>query len=415
MTIGVLASCATIATPAQAVPGDVTALGVGARANTLFRFASVSPGIVASVPVTGLAGGATLVGLDYRPATAQLYGLARNGDVASLYSINPVIGTATLAGSGTVSGIGAASSFGIDFNPVVDRLRVVDNLGDNFRLTPSGAVAGIDPFLNFGGLPGGNSDGPEVGIAYDRTVGSTATTLFGIVSGGDRLVRQGGVDGVPSANGGVLTNIGPLGVDASNNAGLDIDGAIGKAYAILEVGGNSGFYQVNLTTGAATLVGTIGTGTVDFGGFAIEQSPAPPVVPQPSPTVVLHSLALKPTSFRAAARGGATLSKARKAPVGTKVGYSLSVAATVRFTVEQVTKGRRVGGRCVKKTRANHSKRPCPLPKPRKGGFTHSGSAGANSFKFTGRLNGKALSPGSYNLVGTVGASVRRARFKITP
>ena len=35
-----------------------------------------------------------------------------------------------------------------------------------------------------------------------------------------------------------------------------------------------------------------------------------------------------------------------------------------------------------------------------KSGFAHSGAAGANSFKFSGRIGGKALAPGSYRLVG---------------
>jgi hypothetical protein len=413
-----IAACAALfATPAQAVPGDVTALGVGPNANTLYRFASVSPGIVASVPVTGLAVGATLVGLDYRPSTAQLYGLARNGDVASVYSIDPITGVATLTGSATVSGIGAASSFDVDFNPVVDRLRVVDDLAHNFRLTPSGTLAGTDTPLIFSDLPGGAGDGPEVGVAYDRSLGTAATTLFGIVSGGDRLVRQGGVDGIPSANGGTLTNIGLLGVNTSPNAGLDIDGAVGKAYAVLEVGGFSGLYQVNLTSGAATLVGTIGTGLVDFGSLAIEQSPAPPVVTLPASVAELGLLALKPKSFRAAGKGGAIAGAAgKKAPVGTSVTYSLSIAATAEFSVERLTSGRKVGKKCRKKTRGNRKHKACTLVTPvKKSSFSHSGAAGENRFTFTGRVNNRALNSGTYNLVASVGASVKRAKFKIVP
>lgn len=46
-----------------------TALGI-AGANALIRFDTATPGtIVASTPITGLFGGDTLVGLDFRPAT----------------------------------------------------------------------------------------------------------------------------------------------------------------------------------------------------------------------------------------------------------------------------------------------------------------------------------------------------------
>ena len=33
-----------------------------------------------------------------------------------------------------------------------------------------------------------------------------------------------------------------------------------------------------------------------------------------------------------------------------------------------------------------------------RGSFTHRGATGANSFKFTGRVGGKTLAPGSYRL-----------------
>jgi hypothetical protein len=49
----------------------------------------------------------------------------------------------------------------------------------------------------------------------------------------------------------------------------------------------------------------------------------------------------------------------------------------------------------------------------RDGRFTHSGQAGSNTFKFSGRLNGKALKPGSYRLVGKTGSVSRTASFRI--
>jgi hypothetical protein len=36
-----------------------------------------------------------------------------------------------------------------------------------------------------------------------------------------------------------------------------------------------------------------------------------------------------------------------------------------------------------------------------RGGFTISGKAGANTFRFTGRVSGKRLTPGSYQLGAT--------------
>lgn len=272
------------ASAAGGAPYTVTALGAGAAANQIVQFPLSDPGLLTtSVPVTGLAAGDTLVGIDYRPLDGALYGVAVNGNAVRLYTLAPATGVATpVADAVTVNAIAGATAFGVDFNPVADRIRVVDNLAtdggggnaNNFRLNPSnGALAGLDVDLGFSGLPGGNVNAPLTAVAYDRSVaGATASTAFAIAAGGDRLVRLGGVDGVPSPNGGVLGDVGPLGVDASVNAGLDVDGETGAGFALLEVGGVSRMYSVDLATGATlptALDNRVGDGTLDFGSIAL--------------------------------------------------------------------------------------------------------------------------------------------------
>jgi hypothetical protein len=165
-------------------------------------------------------------------------------------------------GSGTFSTPLSGTSFGFDFNPVVDRIRVVSDAEQNLRLNPdTGAVAAVDSSLN----PAGS----VVAAAYTNSFPSAATTtLFGIDSGSDMLVLIGGLNGTPSANGGVVSNVGPLGVDTTSLAGLDIATAHGVAYAALNVGGVARLYTLSLTIGAATLVGTIGGGAI-IRGIAI--------------------------------------------------------------------------------------------------------------------------------------------------
>ncbi len=122
-------------------------------------------------------------------------------------------------------------------------------------------------------------------------------------------------------------------------------------------------------------------------------------------------LDLARAAFRAAGRGGSVRAAAK---VGTKVGYTLSAAGTVGFTVERRGAGRKAGGKCRKRTRANAGRKRCDLRL--KGSFKHQGAAGANSFVFTGRLKGRKLKPGRYNLVakpGGVGAKASRAKFRI--
>src|SRR6187200_3326252 len=114
--------------------------------NVLEAFDSATPGtIIVAVGVTGLQTGETLLGIDFRPANFALYGL---GSTSRLYTINTTTGAATQVGSAgafTLSG----TAFGFDFNPTVDRIRVVGNTGQNLRLNPNdGTLAATDTSLN---------------------------------------------------------------------------------------------------------------------------------------------------------------------------------------------------------------------------------------------------------------------------
>jgi hypothetical protein len=118
---------------------------------------------------------------------------------------------------------------------------------------------------------------------------------------------------------------------------------------------------------------------------------------------------LSPRAFPAAPSGPSALAAKRR--YGTKVGYTLNEAASVRFTVVQPQTGRKAkGGRCVKPTRANRKARRCTRLVALRGSFTRAGSAGANSFRFTGRLAGHKLKPGKYRLVATPSAGAKTGR-----
>jgi Domain of unknown function (DUF4394)/Calx-beta domain/Domain of unknown function (DUF4214) len=237
--------------------------------NNLLRFNSANPGtILATTAITGLQTGETIRGIDFRPANGMLYAV---GSTDRLYTIDTTTGAATQVGTGTFAVPLTGTSFGVDFNPVPDRLRVVSDAEQNLRINPdTGAVvdgdpntAGVQPDTNLS--PAGN----VVAAAYDQNfAGATATTLYGIDSASDMLVRIGGVGGNPSPNGGAVTNVGALGVDTSDQADFDITSGDGTAFATLQVGGVSQLYTVNLSTGAATLVGTIGAGTDTLVGLS---------------------------------------------------------------------------------------------------------------------------------------------------
>ena len=130
----------------------------------------------------------------------------------------------------------------------------------------------------------------------------------------------------------------------------------------------------------------------------------------------ITGLRISPATFRAALAGRAA---SRAGPRGARVRYTLSVAASVRFTVQRRTTGRRLGHRCVARTLRNAGRSACTRLVTQRERLSRRGSAGANIFRFNGRLAGRRLAPGRYRLVATpVNAAgkghARAASFRIT-
>ncbi|MCU0547585.1 MAG: DUF4394 domain-containing protein [Oscillatoriaceae cyanobacterium Prado104] len=234
--------------------------------NRIVGFSLNNPqNVISDLPVTGLQTGESLLGIDYRPANGILYGLSSSN---RLYTINPKTGEASQVGSSQFAVTLTPGAAGFDFNPTVDRIRFVNQAGQNGRLNPdTGGQVDFDTLAagvqldrnlvyaagdrNFGSSPAG------VGAGYiNNFAGVTSTTLFVIDSNADVLVRQ------DPPNNGVLNTIGPLGVDATTVLGFDIRSIGGRevAVAALEVGGISGLYNINLSTGQATFAGRIADG-----------------------------------------------------------------------------------------------------------------------------------------------------------
>jgi len=111
-----------------------------------------------------------------------------------------------------------------------------------------------------------------------------------------------------------------------------------------------------------------------------------------------------PSSFEAAPSGPSAVS-ARRRTYGAKVTYVLNLATQVRFTVQQRQPGRVSGKgrtkRCLARTRRIAKAKKCVRLVTLHGSFALKGVNGTNSFRFTGRLGGKTISPGTYALVAT--------------
>ena len=133
----------------------------------------------------------------------------------------------------------SGTRFGVDFNPMVDR-RASSANRQNLRINPNnGAIAGVDTALN--------PAGTVVAAAYLNNVdGTGSTVLYDIDAASDQLLIQN------PPNNGVLTAVGPLGVNTSTDVAFDISPLDNTAFAALNVGGVAGLYTINLVTGAAT-------------------------------------------------------------------------------------------------------------------------------------------------------------------
>jgi hypothetical protein len=232
-----------------AIPTKPVAYAVSSS-NSLLIFNPEMPGSNVAKPITGLQSGETILGIDFRPATGQLYAL---GSTSRLYTLNTSSGAASAVGmlSTPLSG----TAFGFDFNPLVDRLRIVSNTGQNLRVHPTTGAATVDGVLN-PGMPA------VTAAAYTNNfAGTTSTTLFDIDSATDKLYRQ------DPPNSGTLVEIGSLGVNVDATNGFDIGGASNVPYALLSTSGGTQLYRINISNGSATALGTFSGGAVN--GFAV--------------------------------------------------------------------------------------------------------------------------------------------------
>lgn len=237
----------------------------------LVRFNAARPqAIVAQRGIQGLKPQDRLVGIDYRVARGQLYGLGRSGQ---LYTLEPDTGLATPVGQG-IGWPMLGRAIGIDFNPAADRLRVVTEAGQNLRVHPdTGALVDYDPQS-----PGVQPDGvlayapgdvsaahaPRLvaaGYTYNKT-NEKLTTNYAIDLDRAQLVMQGSHETRQppvSPNTGRLMTVGGLAVAGIQAADLDISDVGNVPLAVLRTD-LTRLYRIDLSTGRASVIGRVGNG-----------------------------------------------------------------------------------------------------------------------------------------------------------
>lgn len=219
--------------------------------NQLIAFNSRTPGTTVALTLSGLTSGDTLRGIDFRfnpptnitdaNATRSLYALGTSGFTQQLYSVAINGSTATATAVGARLNLATAGTvYGFDFNPTVDRIRVVESVGHrDVRLNPNTGANVDDPTIagTFDGdvvydptdVNAGTSPN-SVGAAYNNVDQdpATGTTLYVLDATRNTLTTQGraadattGTAAV-SPNSGRLFTVGQLSIDIDDNTGFDI-------------------------------------------------------------------------------------------------------------------------------------------------------------------------------------------------
>ena len=263
------AGCASTGS-GEAMPERVIAVTAG---NQIIEFVAGRPEhIVARRSLSGIQDGERIVGMDFRPSNGRLYAV---GNAGQLYMIDLSTGIAEAIGNGGFRTL-ATGDLGVDFNPTVDRLRLVNAKGANLRIHPdTGAVVDADPQsegVQVDGelmyAPGDAHAGhtPRLaGAAYtNNQAGATTTTNYAIDAANGTLVTQGSGERAAtpvSPNTGRLFTVGSLGVNLGGGPVTFDIGAGNVALVTATIpSGHSELYRINLMTGAASRIGRIGIG-----------------------------------------------------------------------------------------------------------------------------------------------------------
>jgi trimeric autotransporter adhesin len=250
------------------------------KGNQLLSFSAASPtAITKMTTITGLLSGQNLVGLDSRPRTGELYALGYNATLgmARLYKLNPSTGVLTTVGTVDVAlSLGtSADNIGFDFNPTVDRVRVLSTNKKNYRLHPDlGTVVATDADLSYGMGDPNASVTPQIGqIAYTNSyVAATKTTLYYL----DEINAVFGTAFVATnPNNGQIKTIGNTGLilnasDKTIDMDVAFDGQKNTIFLAANTSNNADkLYTINPATGTATLVGDIGTAPMEITDIAV--------------------------------------------------------------------------------------------------------------------------------------------------
>jgi hypothetical protein len=237
-------------------------------AGKLLRLNSGNPSKLRSKQITGLPMGVSIRGIDFRPASGDLYAL---GSDRVVYRLNPNTAIAVAEGKSfdQMPSILSGNNNGFDFNPTVDKIRVTSDAADNLRLNPDdGTLLMVDTKLTPAGVQ-------VVGSAYTNSsftafaTRPTVTELYAydIAASPDKLWIQ------RPANAGTLIMPLSTGLELGGNVGFDIAGVNNQGWLAGTAKGRnaSRLYKLDVNTGRTKSLGRIGDGSHTITGLAAVQ------------------------------------------------------------------------------------------------------------------------------------------------
>lgn len=234
--------------------------------------------------LSGLPAGEQLRGIDYRVARGVLYAIADSGRLYTLDTTQARLQPVAPAAPQPWPLQGGVTGF--DFNPTVDRIRVVGAGAQNLRLHPEtnavidgdAANPGVQPDAVLRYAPDDRHAGrrPDVaGVAYTyNKKDEKLTTNYAIDRALGALLMQGSREGaqpVVSPNTGLLRTVGLLGTGPLGEAHFDISDVANTALMAARRVGESTtrLYRIDLESGRATALGVVAQGERLL-GLAIE-------------------------------------------------------------------------------------------------------------------------------------------------
>lgn len=242
--------------------GAATVFGLVGN-DRIVTFDAANPGAITSnFAIAGLGAGEVLTGIDIRPLDGLIYTVSTSGNVYRLTrdtagyaaALTGVVTTFPFPGAPVpITG----GNFGIDFAPF-DRIRLVSDLDQNLRINPLNGGAAIDGLIGDGA---GGRPYDLIGVAF--TNGTGAGSIFYAIDGASSSLRRSLGPGAGFANtnlsGATFDPLG-IGLTSQSRVGFDIlfSGGVNRAF----LSADDSFYDVDLDTGRASLIGGIGIANI---------------------------------------------------------------------------------------------------------------------------------------------------------